>query len=219
MGDVNYSAELRQFYEIRSKTIIENLQKKYMDGYFVPTRQEALTLVMSLIPEGVTVGRGDSMTLNQIGVIEELQKRGQNKLINPVQTDEKGHNPPREERRKLQREALTSDVYLTSTNALTMEGTIVSTDGAGNRVAAMMFGPKKTIVITGGNKIVQDLDEALKRIRNFCAPLNAIRHQTKHRQGEGLGWGALRYTAIIDGCQPAEKGRITVIIVGEDLGI
>ncbi len=218
MGDVDYSNELRQFYEMRSKTVIENLQKKNMDGFYVPNRQEALALVLSLVPPGAVVGRGDSMTLNQLDVIEELQKRGQNRIINPVQTDEKGHNPKREERRQLQREALTSDVYLTSTNAITLEGTIVSTDGAGNRVAAMMFGPKKTIVVTGGNKIVQDLDEALKRIRNFCAPLNALRHQTKHRQ-EGLGWGALRYTAIIDGCQPAEKGRITVIIVGEDLGI
>jgi L-lactate utilization protein LutB len=219
MGDVDFSSELRQFYEIRAKTVIENLQKKNMEGHFVPTRQEALNLVMSLVPPEAVVGRGDSMTLNQIGVLEELEKRGQNKIINPVQTDEKGHNPPREERRRLQREALLSDVYLTSTNAVTLEGTIVSTDGAGNRVAAMMFGPKKTIVVAGGNKIVTDLQEALHRIRNYCAPLNALRHQTKHRQGEGLGWGTLRYTAIIDGCQPAEKGRITVILVGEDLGI
>ena len=135
-----------------------------------------------------------------------------------MQTDSQGYNPPREERRKLQRQALLSDVFLSSTNAITLEGTIVSIDGAGNRVAAMMFGPKKVIVVTGGNKIVSDVDEALHKIRTVVAPLNALRHNKKHRK-EGLGWGMCRYTALIDGCQPAEKGRICVIIVGEDLGI
>jgi len=219
MGDVDLSFELGQFYEIRAKTVLENLRKKNMEGYFVPTRKEALDLVMSLIPPGDTIGRGDSMTLNQIGIIEELQKRDQNKIINPVQTDEKGHNPPREERRRIQREALHSDIFLTSTNTITLEGTLVSTDGAGNRVAAMMFGPKKVIVVAGGNKIVTDVNEALNKIRNVIAPLNALRHNRKHKHGEGLGWGVLRYTAIIDGNQPAERGRICVILVGEDLGI
>lgn len=218
MGDIDISAELRMFYEIRSGSVIENLQKKHMEGYFVPDRQEALKLVMSLIPPGAVVGRGDSMTLNQIDAIEELEKRGQNEIINPVQTDSQGYNPPREERRKLQRQALLSDVFLTSTNAITLEGTIVSIDGAGNRVAAMMFGPKKVIIVAGGNKIVSDVDEALHKIRTIVAPLNALRHNKKHRK-EGLGWGMCRYTAMIDGCQPAEKGRICVIIVGEDLGI
>ena len=218
MGDIDISAEMRMFYEMRSESVIENLQKKHMEGYFVPNRQEALELIISLIPPETVVGRGDSLTLNQLGVIEALEKRGQNTIINPVQTDSQGYNPPREERRKLQRQALLSDVFLSSTNAITLEGTIVSIDGAGNRVAAMMFGPKKVIVVTGGNKIVSDVDEALHKIRTVVAPLNALRHNKKHRK-EGLGWGMCRYTALIDGCQPAEKGRICVIIVGEDLGI
>jgi len=218
MGDIDISAELRTFYEFRAESVIENLQKKHMEGYFVPTRQEALELILSLIPPDAVVGRGDSLTLNQLGAIEALEKRNQNKLINPVQTDDKGHNLPREERRKVQRQALLSDIFLTSTNAITLEGTVVSVDGAGNRVAAMMFGPKKVIIVAGGNKIVSDVDEALHKIRTIIAPLNAIRHNMKHRK-EGLGWGALRYTAIVDGCQPAEKGRICVIIVGESLGI
>lgn len=218
MGDVDFSSELLIFYKYRAEAVIENLEKKYMEGHFVPTRQEALELILSLVPPEVVVGRGDSITLNQIGVIEAIQKRGQNTVVNPVQTDENGFNPPREERRKLQRQALLSDVFLTSTNAITLEGTLVSIDGAGNRVAAMMFGPKKVIVVTGCNKIVSDVDEALHKIKTITAPLNALRHNKKHRK-EGLGWGTLRNTAIIDGCQPAEKGRICVILVGESLGI
>ena len=219
MGDTELSYELGRFYEMRAHTVLENLRKKNMEGHFVPNRQEALDYLMSQIPSGAIVGRGDSMTLNQLGIIEALEKRNQNKVINPVQTDKKGHNPPREERRKLQREALHSDIFLTSTNTITLEGTLVSTDGAGNRVAAMMFGPKKVFVVAGCNKIVLDVEDALRKIRHFIAPLNAIRHNRKHKHGEGLGWGVLRYTAIIDGNQPAERGKTFVLLVGEDLGI
>jgi hypothetical protein len=190
-----------------------------MEGHYVTDRQEALDLVLSLIPAGATIGRGDSITLNQMGVFEAIEARGENKFLNPVRTDAQGHNPPREERRQIQRQSLLSDVFLCSTNAITLEGTIVSTDGSGNRVAAMMFGPKKVIIVAGCNKIVTDVEAALARIREFACPVNAIRHRMKHKHGEGLGWGVMRYTAIIDGNQPVEQGKICVILVGEPLGM
>jgi hypothetical protein len=123
---------------------------------------------------------------------------------------------------------------LTSTNAITLDGRLVSIDGAGNRVAAMIFGPKKVIVITGANKIVTDVDEALHRIHNVVSPVNSLRHYMKHQQAEAMErpcvktgkctdclheWRVCRNTVIIDGCQPPEKGRISVILVGEELGI
>jgi hypothetical protein len=137
-----------------------------------------------------------------------------------VRTDSKtGYNPPREERRAMQRQVLLSDIYLTSTNAITLGGTIVSTDGSGNRVAAMCFGPKKVIIVAGCNKICADVDAALARIRDWAGPVNALRHRLKHAKDEGLGWGVLRYTVIIDGNQPVEQGKICVILVGENLGL
>jgi hypothetical protein len=234
LSDTMIGSELSRYYEIRSETVIKNLQRRNMVGYFVPTRQEALQLVMRLIPPKAVVGRGDSVTLNQIGVIPELLKRNENNIINPVQTDPEGHHLPREERRKLQREALLSDIFLTSTNAITLDGRLVSIDGAGNRVAAMIFGPKKVIVLTGANKIVTDVDEALHRIHNVVSPVNSLRHYMKHQQAEAIErpcvktgkctdcfheWRICRHTVIIDGCQPPEKGRISVILVGEELGI
>lgn len=119
----------------------------------------------------------------------------------------------------MQRQTLLSDVYLAGTNAITMQGTIVNTDGSGNRVAAMCFGPKKVILIAGCNKIVADVDAALARIRDFAGPVNMWRHKLKHSHDDGLGWGVLRYTAIIDGNQPVEQGKITVILVNDDLGM
>jgi hypothetical protein len=159
------------------------------------------------------------VTLNQLGAFEALMDRGQNEFINPVRTGEDGYNPPREERRKMQRMTLLSDIYLCGTNAITLGGTIVSTDGSGNRVAAMMFGPKKVIIVTGCNKICTDVDDALRRIRDWAGPVNAWRHRLKHSKEDGLGWGVLRYTAIIDGNQPVEQGKICVILVNEDLGL
>jgi L-lactate utilization protein LutB len=220
MGDTKLDAEIKHFWRERAAVVIENLEAKYMEGHFVETAEEARDLVLQLIPEGVKVGRGDSVTLNQLGVVEALQERGLNEFTNPVRTDAKtGYNPPREERRAMQRQVLLSDVYLTGTNAITLGGTIVSSDGSGNRVAAMCFGPKKVIIVTGCNKICRDVDDALNRIRDWACPVNGLRHSLKHAKDEGLGWGVMRYTAIIDGNQPVEKGKICVILVNEQLGL
>lgn len=219
MGDTDLGAEIKQYNRERAEVVVRNLREKYMEGHFVETREEALKLVLELIPAGAQLGRGDSVTLNQIGIFEALMARGQNEFINPVRTDVQGYNPPREERRKMQRLTLLSDIYLSGTNAITLGGTIVSTDGSGNRVAAMMFGPKKVIIVCGCNKICADVDDALRRIRDWAGPVNAWRHRLKHRKDDGLGWGVLRYTAIIDGNQPVEQGKICVILVNEDLGL
>ncbi len=219
MGDTDLSKEIKQFHRERALVTIENLKKKYMDGHFVETKEEALDLLLDLIPEGKTIGRGDSVTLNQMGVFEAITERGKNDFINPVRTDKKGYNPPREERRQMQRQTLLSDIYLCGTNAITLEGTIVSCDGSGNRVAAMMFGPKQVIIVTGCNKIVRDTDAAIARIRDWACPVNAMRHRMKHNKDDGLGWGVMRYLAIIDGNQPVEQGKICVILVNEDLGM
>jgi L-lactate utilization protein LutB len=219
MGDKDLTAEIKHYWRERAQVVIENLEKKYMEGHYADTAEEALELILKLVPPGKQLGRGDSVTLNQLGVFEALMARGENEFINPVRTDDKGYNPPREERRQLQRQTLLSDVYLTGLNAITLEGTIVCTDGSGNRVAAMMFGPKKVIAVAGCNKIVPTVDDALRRIRDWAGPVNALRHKLKHSKDDGLGWGVLRYTAIIDGNQPVEQGKICVVLVGEQLGL
>lgn len=68
-----------------------------------------------------------------------------------------------EEREKLYREVFSSDVFLTGTNAVTEHGELYNVDGNGNRVAAMLFGPKRVLVFAGCNKIVRDIDDAAKR--------------------------------------------------------
>jgi hypothetical protein len=134
----------------------------------------------------------------------------------------------------MQREAFSCDVFLAGTNAVTMDGKLVNTDGLGNRVSAMIFGPEKVILVVGANKIVKNLDEAMERIREVCAPMNARRHFLKHHSSEfgdlpcvrtgkcidcNHDWKICNYTVIIEGAMAREKGRINVVLVGEELGI
>ena len=192
-------------------------------------------MVLDMIPEGATVGTADSVTLLQLGVISALSRRGRNEIINPFIRDEDGHLVvDKEERRELTRKALLSDVFVIGTNAVTLDGKLVNTDAYGNRVAAMIFGPRKVVIAVGANKIVKDVNEAMKRIREVCAPLNAIRHGTKHHRAHYLElpcaktglcsdcnhpFRLCRFTTIIEGVREPERGRINLVLVGEKLGL
>ncbi|WP_371380169.1 lactate utilization protein [Sporomusa aerivorans] len=145
---------------------VEALLKNRFNASFYPTAQAALAELLNVIPPDATVGIGGSWTLIQLEVVEKLEARG-----NTVYCHHKPGLSP-EEILDIRRKQLTCDVFLTSTNALTEDGRLVNTDATGNRVAAMIFGPKKVIVLAGVNKIAGTVDEAEERIRSKAAPLN-----------------------------------------------
>ncbi len=135
---------------------------------------------------------------------------------------------------KLQRQVFTADVYVTGANAVTMDGKIVSTDGGGNRVAPMIFGPRKVILAVGVNKIVDDLPAALRRIKEYCAPINVKRHLDMHNRPwyGGIPCATTgvctecdhprricNYTAILENNLPRVADRIHVVFIGDELGI
>jgi L-lactate utilization protein LutC len=202
---------------------LKALKRNKFDVVFVRNRQEALQSVLGLVSVGATVGAGDSVTLRQIGVFDELKRR---KFTLYWPFDE---NVSRKERRNVARKALLADVFLSGANAITMDGKIVNVDATGNRVAGMIFGPKKSIIVVGINKIVKNLNAALERIRNKAAPLNAKRiHEEREWEllpcvetGRCVDCDAenriCNITTILE-----KKPRaidITVIIVGEKLGL
>jgi hypothetical protein len=211
--------------ESRVMDLIERLGANNIPARYARDRAEALETIMSMIPEGSVVGFGDSLTLRQIGVVDAL-RRGDYTFLDPWSP---GIDP--EESMRLKRRALTSDVFVTGTNALTLDGRIVNVDGHGNRVAAMLFGPAKVIIAAGTNKIVRDLDEALERIRNRAAVLNVRRHKefdpappcanTGVCSDCSSPWRICNKTVIIDRQYDNTRYKpvITVVIVGEDLGI
>lgn len=226
--------EIAIFYEQRARKVIDSLQKRGMNGQYASNRHEALSAILNMIPPGVVVARGDSMSVNQVGVISALIERNQNQLIDPFKIDANGRWGKAEERYRLERESFFADILVVGTNAITLDGKLVNIDGNGNRVAAMIYGPEKVIIIVGINKIAKDVTEALERIHQFAAPLNAKRHYMKNRFPNFVDlpcvktgicidcrheWRICNYTVIIEGAMPQHKGRINVVIVGEELGI
>lgn len=193
------------------------LEKNNMTPYYVESSADARALVTSLLEEGAKVTVGGSMTLFETGIID-LLKTG------PYSYGDRyaeGNTP--ETIGQIYRDAFSADAYLTSTNALTEDGELYNVDGTGNRVAAMLFGPKKVIVVCGINKIVLDLYHAIMRTKKVAAPMNAKRlsrntpcvergYCTECNSPERI---CNEYVTI---GRQGQKGRIHVIIVGEDLG-
>ncbi|MFC2002931.1 lactate utilization protein [Chloroflexota bacterium] len=235
IDETDISQERKWLHKERARVVVNNLQERNINGQYVSNRQEALSAVLGMIPPGAIVARGDSLSCDQVGVTPELIKRNQNRLIDPFERDADGSFVAEaEDRGRMQRETFFADIFITGTNAITLDGKLVSTDGLGNRVSAMIFGPKKVIVVVGVNKIVKAANEALERIHGVAAPMNAKRHYLKHNRPEfgdlpcvragrcvdcNHDWRICRYTVIIEGTMIREKGRINVVLVGEELGI
>ncbi len=198
---------------------VGNLRKNGFAVFYVPSKQQALEKVLEMIPVAAKVGVGGSVTLREIGLVRALVDRG-----NPV-ADHWRSGLSREELKEARRAQLTSDVFLSSSNAVTMDGKLVNADGTGNRVTAMIFGPGKVIIVAGINKIVKDTDEGLRRIRNVASPMNAKRLGYKSPCG-------LTGTCAEDQCEPPERlchiitilerkpdeTDTTIVLVGERLG-
>lgn len=206
------------FREKQVERTINALKKNNFEAFYVPDSKAALEEVMKRIPDGSTVGVGGSVTLGQIGLMDALKNR-KIQLIWPFQ---QARND--EERLELIRKSFCSDVFLSSTNAVTEDGRLFNVDATGNRVGAMFIGPKKTIIVCGVNKMVKDLEAAEKRVREWVAPQNAKRLGRKTPCVE---------TGVCGDC--SSPGRIcnihvtlvkkpsridvVVILIGENLGI
>lgn len=148
---------------------VRALQRNGFDAQAVPTAAEAAARVLGYARPGASVGFGGSMTIAALGVKAELGKLG------AVLLD---HNAPGlspAEKREVLRKQLTCDLFLSSSNAVTLEGALVNVDGNGNRVAALTFGPAKTVVVVGANKVVRDEAAAWDRIETVASPMNARR--------------------------------------------
>jgi hypothetical protein len=162
--------QYHQWYqELQVERTIKALKKNNFDARFFPKASAALEEIWKMIPEGAKVGYGGSLTLTQIGFIDEIQKRPV-KFLNPFA---KGLSP--EEGERIRREVFTADFFFASSNAITEDGKLFNIDATGNRVGAMMFGPKKVILICGVNKIVKDIAEAQKKVQEWTAPVNVKR--------------------------------------------
>lgn len=203
------------FIDQRTKRTLTALKKNCFQTFFTSTKNEALDKMLSLIPPNAKVGIGGSVTLREIDLIEALTARGNTVFEHWLQ--------PEENVTAIMRKQLNSDVFVASCNAVTEDGKLINIDKAGNRVAAMIFGPEKVILVVGINKIVKDLEEGIRRLRNVAAPMNAKRRGDKT---------PCATTGICTDCETPDRlcrvitilekkpsrTDITLILVGEELG-
>lgn len=204
---------VKKRYELLSSKVINGLESRNMTGYYAESKEEALKIALSLIPEGSSVTMGGCMSAVEIGLVDAVKSGNYKFLDRNTYSD----------RRRAMLDAYDADVFLSSANAMTEDGIIVNIDGYANRVSAIANGPKKVIFIVGINKICDDLDGAMKRARNVAAPINAQRF--------GLSTPCAKTGSCFDCKSPdticcqflitrfsRHDGRIHVIIVNDNLG-
>ena len=210
--------EKKWFNDHRIQRTAKALESNGFKTIIVSDKSEALNEALQLIPEKAKVGIGGSVTVREVGLVSELSKRGNDVLENW------SRKVTPEEDMAIRKGHLTCDIFITSSNAITEDGKLVNIDGMGNRVASMIFGPKKVIVIVGINKIVKEVHTGIERIRNTATPMNVRR----------MGGTTPCVTDVCDleKCQPPNrhchvitiiekipiKTDTTIILVKEELG-
>jgi len=218
MDEEKKLTEARHWHaEKRIEETLRAINKNNMEGVYAGDRREALNEILKRIPPNATVTHGGSYTLQEIGITDILRNGEYRYIRREVPANEK-------EDRDVQIKGFSSDIYLTSVNAITTAGELIALDGIGNRVASLLFGPQKVLVVAGKNKIVNSLDDGIRRIREYVAPIHAKRR----------GWDlpCTKTGTCVECRDPKricnklavlqyerDRERTTVILVGEDLGI
>lgn len=213
---------LEYYWQKRLADLKEAFEANNFQAFVVPGLEEARELVLKdLLPASGAkkVSWGGSMTFVATGLYRELKDRTDLEILDTFRKDK-----PLEELLEIRRNALLSDLFITGSNAVTEAGQLVNLDMTGNRVAALAFGPRKVIVLVGRNKITADLDEAMKRVKDFAAPTNSMRLDKKTPCAK---------TSYCEECRSPDricntwniteksypKGRIAVVLIDADAGL
>ena len=202
-------------YDKSGPRVAQALERRHFTAYYCSTVSQAAQKILELIDPTASVGFGGSVTLDELNIRNALQERGQ-KLIDR-------RDAPREAWGDVMRRALTADVFLMGSNAVTEDGQLFNIDGNGNRVAALCYGPKEVIVAVGMNKVVPDAAAAYARVRHIAAPMNAQRFGGRTpctatgQCGDCVSDDCICASMVLTRfCKPA--GKIKVVLIGEDLG-
>lgn len=204
----------KMIYRKRGNILVRNLQKRHFEAYYCETASDALDKALELIPKGASVGWGGAMSAQQIGLIYAV-KTPQYRAIDRATASD---------REQAMKDSIFADVFLSGANALSLDGEMVNIDGTGNRVSAIVYGPKSVLIIAGMNKVMDTLDDAITRARTVAAPMNQQRFQLDNPcTHTGTCADCTSQSCICNQilitrhCRPV--GRIKFIIVGEDLGM
>jgi len=189
-------------------TTVENMRQRNFNVTIVKNKESVLAALKEIIPQGADVMTGSSTSLIQAGVTDFLQTP--EAYWTNIQAKVWAENDE-EKRNKLRREAVTSDYFMASVNAVTEDGQLIAVDASGSRVTAIPYAAKKVVLVIGAQKITANLEEAMARIREYVFPLEDARAQVAYGMGSTLAkW------IIIE--KEVDPTRIHIVLVTEDLG-
>lgn len=193
--------------EVIEKTV-KALREHKFQVVVTGNRLEALAKLKELIPAGASVMTGSSTTLDQIGFTDYLisKKHPYRNLKDAILAEK---NP--EKQAELRRQAILADYYLGSVQAIAQTGEIVSCDASGTRTGPYAYGPSRVIWVAGTNKIVDNLEQALRRLRQHCVPLEDQRMKS-------VGYPGTTLSRILIYEREIDPQRITLILAKERLG-
>lgn len=202
-------------YSNTAESVIKEMKRRGIEGYYCETRQEAVEQVLSMIQKGSVVSSGGSVTLEESGILPAIRERDYTYIDRMLAKTE-------QEKRETYARIVMADTFLMSSNAVTLDGQLVNIDGNGNRVACLITGPSQVIVVAGMNKLVSTVEEGIHRAHNMAAPPNGVR------------LGLQTPCAMLGKCMDCmakdcmcsqvvvtrmcRNGRIKVVLVGENLG-
>ncbi|MBC8438563.1 MAG: lactate utilization protein [Deltaproteobacteria bacterium] len=209
------------FWNLKLASVKESLENNNFEVFIAQNAKQAKDIAVNdIIPklDIKSVSWGGSMSFVATGLFHELKDNPDIKVLNTFD-----RTLSKEEMMDLRRQSLMVDLFITGTNAVTEQGQLVNLDMMGNRVAAIMWGPKTVLLVIGRNKITSDLEEAMFRIKNYAAPVNTMNLDKKTPCSK---------TGVCHDCDSPDricnywtiteksfvKKRIKIILVNEDLG-
>jgi hypothetical protein len=206
-------------YAKKCEQAVTGLKKNGFNALYCQNSGEVFHYILNEAGEAQSVGFGGSLSVAELKLSDKLKGMGK-ELLNHQLPD---LTP--EEKLAICRRQLTCDLFLTSSNAVTLAGQLVNIDGNGNRAAAMFFGPKKVIVVVGRNKLVDgSVEEAVKRVKSYASPPNAKRLNlstpcaiTGSCSNCDSPQRICRVTTIIE--KKPRNTDIRVLVVNEDMGL
>lgn len=205
---------------VNIENLIKNWKKRSISGLYINSKEEAVDRILAIIPETASIGISGSQTLDHLGIVKRLETRG-NKVFNQYK-----NGLSRDESLELRRKGVAADYYLTSANAISLGGEMVFFSGYGNRISGIAYA-KNVIVVCGINKITANLEEAIKRAREYATPLNCKRlNWNTPCFGDGICRKEIcffpEYKRMC--CQiliieaEVASDRLKVVLIGENLG-
>jgi len=175
---------------------------------YVPTRHDALTKLLDLMPKGSAVAHGSSTTLEQIGFVQHLSDPMSGYRY--MNAEWRAETDPTKRTKLRPRLSVEADYFLGSVQAISETGEAVAADQSGSRQGFYVFGPPHVIWVAGINKLVPTLGDAVRRVREVALPLEDQRMKSLGASGSSIG-----KLVVYERERP---GRITLILVGEPLG-